>query len=188
MEEKVKITLPSDNEEKKILFGGETITLKTKINLDIYSNILSDIMQSVWLNSKISDKSYATNLRLIKVVLDLCTNIDTSAMNVEDFTNSNIEELLDDNISNYWEIKKFINDEYETFRLYNCFGLLVKKVPSAKQLNNLLDKLPDVLNKIDTKNLENIAKSIVWNESPVLGKTLAPAEKINKQKKDIKKV
>ena len=176
MEEKVKIEFKVE-EPKEIDFCGVKVKVRN-ISLEDYSTILEDLKENIFYNSNLEDKHYALQLRFAKNVISLCTNIDTESLNAEDYGRDELLSLLYDNIDNYIKIKNSVEVEYEKSVLEGCFGIIAKKVPSAKSMEKSMDKIVESINNIDPEKLELVAKSIVWNQMPALGKTIAPAEHI----------
>lgn len=176
MEEKVKIEFKIE-EPREVEFCGVKVKVRN-ISLEDYSTILEDLKENIFYNSNLEDKYYALQLRFIKNVISLCTNIDTGDLNAEDYGRDELLELLYDNIDNYIKIKDSVEAEYEKSVLESCFGIIAKKVPSAKSMEKSMDKIVESINNIDPEKLELVAKSIVWNQMPALGKTIAPAEHV----------
>ena len=176
MEEKVKIEFKVE-EPKEIDFCGVKVKVRN-ISLEDYSTILEDLKENIFYNSNLEDKHYALQLRFAKNVISLCTNIDTESLNAEDYGRDELLSLLYDNIDNYIKIKNSVEVEYEKSVLEGCFGINAKNVPSAKSMEKSMDKIVESINNIDTEKLELVAKSIVWNQMPTLGKTIAPAEHV----------
>ena len=176
MEEKVKIEFKVE-EPKEIDFCGVKVKVRN-ISLEDYSTILEDLKENIFYNSNLEDKHYALQLRFAKNVISLCTNIDTESLNAEDYGRDELLSLLYDNIDNYIKIKNSVEVEYEKSVLEGCFGIIAKKVPSAKSMEKSMDKIVESINNIDPEKLELVAKSIVWNQMPALGKAIAPAEHV----------
>ena len=182
MEEKVKIEFKVE-EPKEIDFCGVKVKVRN-ISLEDYSTILEDLKENIFYNSNLEDKHYALQLRFAKNVISLCTNIDTESLNAEDYGRDELLSLLYDNIDNYIKIKNSVEVEYEKSVLEGCFGIIAKKVPSAKSMEKSMDKIVESINNIDPETFELVAKSIVWNQMPALGKTIAPAEHVVEDKND----
>lgn len=181
MEEKVKIEFKVE-EPKEVEFCGAKVKVKN-ISLEDYSTILEDLKENVFYNNNLEDKCYALHLRFIKNIVTLCTNIDTENLSAEDYSRDELWALLFDNIDNYIEVDNSIESEYKKSVLEGCFGIIAKKVPSAKSMEKSMDKIVESINNIDQEKLELVAKSIVWNQMPALGKTIAPAEHITEAEK-----
>ena len=158
MEEKVKIEFKIE-EPREVEFFGTKVKVRD-ISLEDYSTILEDLKENIFYNSNLEDKHYALQLRFAKNVISLCTNIDTESLNAEDYGRDELLSLLYDNIDNYIKIKNSVEAEYEKSVLEGCFGII------------------ESINNIDPEKLELVAKSIVWNQMPALGKAIAPAEHI----------
>ena len=176
MEEKVKIEFKIE-EPREVDFFGTKVKVRD-ISLEDYSTILEDLKENIFYNSNLEDKHYALQLRFAKNVISLCTNIDTESLNAEDYGRDELLSLLYDNIDNYIKIKNSVEVEYEKSVLEGCFGIIAKKVPSAKSMEKSMDKIVESINNIDPEKLELVAKSIVWNQMPALGKAIAPAEHV----------
>lgn len=183
MEEKVKIEFKVE-EPKEVEFCGAKVKVK-KISLEDYSTILEDLKENVFYNNNLEDKCYALHLRFIKNIVTLCTNIDTENLSAEDYSRDELWALLFDNIDNYIEVDNSIEAEYKKSVLEGCFGIIAKKVPSAKSMEKSMDKIVESINNIDPEKLELVAKSIVWNQMPTLGKAIAPAEHISEEQSQI---
>lgn len=177
MEEKVKIEFKVE-EPKEIDFCGVKVKVRN-ISLEDYGTILEDLKENIFYNNNLEDKYYALRLRFIKNIVTLCTNIDTESLSAEDYGRNELWGLLFDNIDNYIEIDNSIEAEYKKVVLENCFGIIAKKVPSAKSMEKSMDKLVESINNIDSDKLDMVARSIVWNQMPALGKTIAPAEHVS---------
>lgn len=177
MEEKVKIEFKVEA-PKEIDFCGVKVKVRN-ISLEDYSTILEDLKENIFYNNNLEDKYYALHLRFIKNIVTLCTNIDTESISAEDYGRDELWRLLFDNIDNYIEIDNAIEAEYKKVVLENCFGIIAKKVPSAKSMEKSMNKLVEGINSIDSDKLDMVARSIVWNQMPALGKTIAPAEHVS---------
>lgn len=182
MEEKVKIEFKVE-EPREVEFCGAKVKVRN-ISLEDYSTILEDLKENIFYNGNLEDKYYALQLRFTKNVISLCTNIDTESLNAEDYSRDELLSLLYDNIDNYIKIENSIEAEYEKSVLEGCFGIIAKKVPSAKSMEKSMDKIVESINNIDPEKLELVAKSIVWNQMPALGKTIAPAEHVVEDKNE----
>ena len=183
MEEKVKIEFKVE-EPKEIDFCGVKVKVRN-ISLEDYSTILEDLKENIFYNNNLEDKYYALHLRFIKNIVTLCTNIDTESISAEDYGRDELWRLLFDNIDNYIEIDKAIEAEYKKVVLENCFGIIAKKVPSAKSMEKSMNKLVEGINSIDSDKLDMVARSIVWNQMPALGKAIAPAEHISEEQSQL---
>lgn len=183
MEEKVKIEFKVE-EPKEIDFCGVKVKVRN-ISLEDYSTILEDLKENIFYNNNLEDKYYALHLRFIKNIVALCTNIDTESLSVEDYGRNELWGLLFDNIDNYTEIDNAIEAEYKKVVLENCFGIIAKKVPSTKSMEKSMDKLVESINNIDSDKLDMVARSIVWNQMPSLGKAIAPAEHISEEQSQL---
>ena len=182
MEEKVKIEFKV-KEPKEVEFCGTKVKIKN-ISLEDYSTILEDLKENIFYNNNLEDKYYVLQLRFIKNIVSLCTNIDTESLNAEDYGRDELGELLFDNIDNYIEVDNAIRAEYKKSVLENCFGIIAKKVPSAKSMEKSMNKIVESINNIDPERLDLVAKSIVWSQMPALGKTIAPAEHVAEDKSE----
>lgn len=183
MEEKVKIEFKVE-EPKEIDFCGVKVKVRN-ISLEDYSTILEDLKENIFYNNNLEDKYYALHLRFIKNIIALCTNIDTESLSVEDYGRNELWGLLFDNIDNYTEIDNAIEAEYKKVVLENCFGIIAKKVPSTKSMEKSMDKLVESINNIDSDKLDMVARSIVWNQMPALGKAIAPAEHVSEEQSQL---
>lgn len=182
MEDKVKIEFKVE-EPKEVEFCGVKVKIKN-ISLEDYGTILEDLKENIFYNNNLEDKYYALQLRLIKNIVSLCTNIDTESLNAEDYGRFELSNLLLNNIDNYTEVYDAIKAEYEESVLENCFGIIARKTPSAKSMEKSMDKLVESINNIDSEKLDLVAKSIVWNQMPALGTKIAPADHIAEDKND----
>lgn len=182
MEDKVKIEFKVE-EPREIEFCGVKVKIKN-ISLEDYGTILEDLKENIFYNNNLEDKYYALQLRLIKNVVSLCTNIDTESFSVEDYGRVELATLLVNNIDNYFEVNDAIIAEYKKSVLEDCFGIIAKKVPSAKSMEKSMDKIVESINNIDPEKLDLVAKSIVWNQMPALGTKIAPANHIVEDKND----
>nr|DAQ36252.1 MAG TPA: hypothetical protein [Caudoviricetes sp.] len=181
MEEKVKIEFKIE-EPREVEFCGTKVKVRD-ISLEDYSTILEDLKENIFYNSNLEDKHYALKLRFKKNVISLCTNIDTESLNAEDYGRDEFFDLFL-KVRNYERVFDSIKAEYEKSVLEGCFGIIAKKVPSAKSMEKSMDKIVESINNIDPEKLELVAKSIVWNQMPALGKTIAPAEHVVEDKNE----
>lgn len=175
MARRVKIILPK-TEVREIEIGEKKVKIDSYISIEKYETILEDIKSNVLYNNEINDKYALMNLRYIKDILDLCTNIDTQDIDAEDLNSSYLKSILIDYIDNFLTIEDYIKKEYDKWVMENCFGLLAKSIPSAKEMEESMDKLGQTIENLPQDKLEMIAKSIVWNNMPALGGVVAPAE------------
>lgn len=175
MSKKIKISVPKI-EQKEVEVCGEKVKIDTLISLEKYGKISEDIKNIVLYNPEVSDKFAMLRVRFVRDVLDLCSNIDISELDGEDFNSTELEDLVYSNIDNAYEIKDYLEKEYEKYVMENCFGIIAAKMPTAKELETSMDKISKTINELPTDKLELIGKSIVWNQMPALGKLAAPAE------------
>ena len=59
----------------------------------------------------------------------------------------------------------------------NCFTIVANRMPSAEEMEKSVKSLIEMIKNIPEDKLELIAKSIAWNQSPVLGNMIAPVQK-----------
>lgn len=173
MEEKVKISIPKV-EIKEIDFCGQKIKMYSFITLENASTIIKDLKEHILYNEEIKDKYLFLQARFIRDVLELCTNIDVSELDGEDFCSPKIENLLVE-IDNFDIIEQSIDKEYDKWVIDNSFGLLSSSLPSAKDMDASMEKLAKTIEDLPEDKLELISKSIVWNNMPALGQQVAPA-------------
>lgn len=175
MSKKIKISVPKIG-QKEVEVCGKKVKIDTLISLEKYGKISEDIKNIVLYNPEVSDKFAMLRVRFVRDVLDLCSNIDISELDGEDFNSTELEDLVYSNIDNAYEIKDYLEKEYEKYVMENCFGIIAAKMPTAKELETSMDKISKTINELPTDKLELIGKSIVWNQMPALGKVAAPAE------------
>lgn len=175
MANKVKISVPKI-EKKEVDFLDKKVKIDDRISLEKYGKISEDIKSVILYNPEVSDKFAMLRVRFIRDVLDLCSNIDISELDGEDFNSTELEDLVYSNIDNAYEIKDYLEKEYDKYIMENCFGIIAAKMPTAKELEESMDKISKTINELPTDKLELIGKSIVWNQMPALGKLTAPAE------------
>ena len=175
MLKKIKISIPKI-EQKEIEICGVKVKIDSKISLEKYGKISEDIKNLILYNSEVVDKYAMLRVRFIRDVLELCSNIDISELSGEDFNSTELEELVYSNIDNAYEVKDYLEKEYDKYIMENCFGIIAAKMPTAKELEESMDKISKTINELPTDKLELISKSIVWNQMPALGKLTAPAE------------
>lgn len=175
MSKKIKISIPKI-EQKEVEICGVKVKIDSKISLEKYGKISEDIKNLILYNSEVVDKYAMLRVRFIRDVLELCSNIDISKLSGEDFNSTELEELVYSNIDNAYEVKDYLEKEYDKYIMENCFGIIAAKMPTAKELEESMDKISKTINELPTDKLELISKSIVWNQMPALGKLTAPAE------------
>ena len=175
MSKKIKISIPKI-EQKEVEICGVKVKIDSKISLEKYGKISEDIKNLILYNSEVVDKYAMLRVRFIRDVLELCSNIDISKLSGEDFNSTELEDLVYSNIDNAYEIKDYLEKEYDKYIMENCFGIIAAKMPTAKELEESMDKISKTINELPTDKLELISKSIVWNQMPALGKWTEPAE------------
>lgn len=177
MEEKVKITLKKRN-KKTVEFNGVKVKVIPFISAENYDIILDDIKKNIFYNSKIENKCHMIDLRLYKDVLELCTNIDVEHINIEDLFREELSWFLNEHIENLGYVADYIKEEYKNYVMENCFGILGNKMPTTEDMEKSVENISKMIENLPQDKLELIGKSIVWNNSPALGKAVAPAEHI----------
>ena len=175
MLKKIKISIPKAN-QKEVEVCGKKVKIDSKISLEKYGKISEDIKNLILYNSEVVDKYAMLRVRFIRDVLELCSNIDISKLSGEDFNSTELEDLVYSNIDNAYEIKDYLEKEYDKYIMENCFGIIAAKMPTAKELEESMDKISKTINELPTDKLELISKSIVWNQMPALGAIAAPAK------------
>ena len=175
MSKKIKISIPKI-EQKEVEVCGVKVKIDSKISLEKYGKISEDIKNLILYNSEVVDKYAMLRVRFIRDVLELCSNIDVSELSGEDFNSTELEELVYSNIDNAYEVKDYLEKEYDKYIMENCFGIIAAKMPTAKELEESMDKISKTINELPTDKLELISKSIVWNQMPALGAIAAPAK------------
>ena len=175
MSKKIKISIPKI-EQKEVEICGVKVKIDTIISLEKYEKISEDIKNIILYNPEVSDKFAMLRVRFIRDVLELCSNIDISELSGEDFNSTELEDLVYSNVDNAYEIKDYLEKEYDKYIMENCFGIIAAKMPTAKELEESMDKISKTINELPTDKLELISKSIVWNQMPALGTIAAPAK------------
>ena len=175
MLKKIKISIPKI-EQKEVEICGVKVKIDTIISLEKYEKISEDIKNIILYNSEVSDKFAMLRVRFIRDVLELCSNIDISELSGEDFNSTELESLVYSNVDNVYEIQDYLEKEYDKYIMENCFGIIAAKMPTAKELEESMDKISKTINELPTDKLELISKSIVWNQMPALGAIAAPAK------------
>lgn len=178
MGRKIKITLP-ENTQKEVEFCDKIVKIDNYISLEKCDTIISDIKSTVLYNSEIENKFVLIYPRCIKDILDLCTNIDTTGFDGEDLNSPELNKLLVENLDNFWQIYECVEKEYEKWVIDNSFGSLGNKLPTPQEMEESMKKLSETIENLPEDKLELISKSIVWNNMPVLGNQIAPAEHIS---------
>lgn len=176
MEDKIKITIPSI-EIKEVEIGSQIVKVNPNITLEQTEIIMKDLRENVLNNPEIQDKYLFLNMRYIRDVLDLCTNIDVEELEGEDFNSPALYDLCI-NIENFIFIEECVEKEYDKWALENTIGLLGDKMPSSTDMELSMNKLSETIENLPEDKLELISKSIVWNNMPALGKQVAPATHI----------
>ena len=179
MEEKVKIKLMK-NERREVELNGVKIKVDTCISIENYETILNDIKINVLYNTDIIDKFHMVNLRLVRDVLELCTDVDVDSMDSEDLFSDELIDFLISNINNFWIVSDNISKEYDRYIIENCFGILANKLPTTEEMEKSVENISKLIEELPQDKLELIGKSIVWNNSPALGSAIAPASHIDK--------
>lgn len=180
MEKKVKITLKESN-IKEVKFNDVAVEINENISIENYEIILNDIKENILYNREIENKVHMIDLRFVKDVLELCTNIDISEFSIEDLNSPELSDFLFENIYNLWTAKDNIIKEYDRFVMENCFGVLANKIPSSEDMEKSMQKLSETIENLPEDKLEMISKSIVWNNMPALGSAAAPAEHVTNE-------
>lgn len=178
MGRKVKIELPEIT-TKEVEICGKTVKVEPIITLEKYEIILNDIKETVLYNEEVSDKLGIMHARTIRDVLELCTNIDISGFEAENFNCSELSNFVYDNIDNIFTIEEYLEKEYDKYVMESCFGVLANKLPSTQDMEESMKRISETIENIPDDKLEMISKSIVWNNMPALGQQMAPATHIN---------
>lgn len=176
MPRRIKINFEEEN-KKEIEIDNKKVIFDKWISLEKYETISNDIKNNILYNKEIEDKYIFMKVRFMRDVLDLCTNIDISNISIDILYSEYIYNLLSNNISNFKDILQCLEKEYDRFTYQEYFNILGGKFPSMKDLNNTFENISNKIKELPTEKLELIAKSIVWNNSPALGKNLAPIQK-----------
>ncbi len=180
MSRKVKITLPGV-EVQEVKLGDKTIKVDNYITLEKYETILADIKSTVLYNSEIDDKYALLHLKYIKLILDLCTNIDTGDLGAEELSSPVLKDILIDKIENFFDYEDYLEKEYDKLIIENSFGILANKLPSSTEMEKSMKALSNTIENLPEDKLELISKSIVWNNMPALGNQVAPATHITEK-------
>lgn len=177
MEEKVKIKL-NKSEIKEVELNGVKIKINTLISVEDYETILNDIKTNVFYNVEIIDKVYMIDMRMIRDVLELCSNVDIESLDSEDLFSGELKDFLVTNIDNFWAVEDNILKEYDRYVMENCFGILANKIPNATDMEKSVEHITKMIEELPKDKLELIGKSIVWNNAPAIGGLAAPAQRI----------
>lgn len=181
MEDKIKIEFKVEN-PKEVEFCGTVVKIR-EMSVEDYEYILADIINTVMANEELENKMFYIELRAIRDIAELCTNIDVSDIEINRFiSGGQIYSLLCENMVT--DIKGIINNikkEYELYHLKDCFGIIAKKVPNAKQMEKSVNNMVEAINTMDKDRLELLAKSIVWDKAPALGQMIAPAQHVKQE-------
>ena len=175
MSKKIKISIPKI-EQKEVQVCGVKVKIDTIISLEKYEKISEDIKNIILYNPEVSDKFAMLRVRFIRDVLELCSNIDISKLSGEDFNSTELEDLVYSNIDNAYEIKDYLEKEYDKYIMENCFGIIAAKMPTAKEIETSVENISKMIENLPKDKLELISKSIVWNQMPALGAIAAPAK------------
>ena len=175
MLKKIKISIPKI-EQKEVEVCGVKVKIDSKISLEKYGKISEDIKNLILYNSEVVDKYAMLRVRFIRDVLELCSNIDISKLSGEDFNSTELEDLVYSNIDNAYEIKDYLEKEYDKYIMENCFGIIAAKMPTAKEIETSIENISKMIENLPKDKLELISKSIVWNQMPALGAIAAPAK------------
>lgn len=178
MGRKVKITMPEIS-QKEIEISGKSVKINSLISLENYETIAEDIRNTILYNGEVIDKYALIKMRYIKDVLELCTNIDTTDLEGEDFNKIYAIGFLAENILNFNDTLKSLEKEYDKWVVENCFGIIANKLPTASEMETSMAKLSETIENLPDDKLELIGKSIVWNNLPALGQQIAPASHIS---------
>lgn len=177
MGRKVKITLP-ELKVNEVKINDKKIKINAHITLENYEEIISDIKSVILYNSEVEDKYCLLRARYIKDLLEICTNIDTSDFESEDYNSCFFRDLFFDNIDNFIQVEMCIEKEYDKWVMENCFGIIANKMPSSQDMEKSMKSLAETIENLPEDKLELISKSIVWNNMPALGQQIAPAQHI----------
>ena len=175
MLKKIKISIPKI-EQKEVEICGVKVKIDSKISLEKYGKISEDIKNLILYNSEVVDKYAMLRVRFIRDVLELCSNIDISKLSGEDFNSTELEDLVYSNVDNAYEIKDYLEKEYDKYIMENCFGIIAAKMPTAKEIETSVENISKMIENLPKDKLELISKSIVWNQMPALGAIAAPAK------------
>lgn len=175
MSKKIKISIPKTN-QKEVEVCGKKVKIDAIISLEKYEKISEDIKNIVLYNPEVSDKFAMLRVRFVRDVLELCSNIDVSELSGEDFNSTELEDLVYSNIDNAYEIKDYLEKEYDKYIMENCFGIIAAKMPTAKEIETSVENISKMIENLPKDKLELISKSIVWNQMPALGAIAAPAK------------
>lgn len=176
MDEKIQIKI-SGIKNENVDFNGQEIKIDERITLEKYEAIVRDIFETILNNDEVEYKYGIMNARYARDVVDLCTNIDISKLEPENFNSLELINLLTDNIENYYDCLEYIGKEYDRWVMEKSFGIVAKKVPTAKEIEKSVNKISKMIKDVPEDKLEMIAKGIVWDKMPSLGAELAPASK-----------
>lgn len=173
MKEKIMKIIPDEIE-----IDGIGIKVKEFIDFNTYVSILEDIKKNVFYNSDAEEKSVLMELRYIQDVIEKCTNLKDEIVEPEEFYNPYLKDFLSTNIDNFDEVFSRIEKEYDRYVMENCFTIVANRMPSAEEMEKSGQSLIEMIKEIPEDKLELIAKSIAWNQSPVLGNMIAPVQKV----------
>ena len=173
MKEKIMKIIPDEIE-----IDGTGIKVKEFIDFNTYVSILEDIKKNVFYNSNAEEKSILMELRYIQDVIEKCTNLKDEIVEPEEFYNPYLKDFLAKNIDNFEEVFLRIEKEYDRYVMENCFTSVANRMPSAEEMEKSGKSLIEMIKNIPEDKLELIAKSIAWNQSPVLGNMIAPVQKV----------
>ena len=176
MKEKIMKIIPDEIE-----IDGTGIKVKEFIDFNTYVSILEDIKKNVFYNSNAEEKSILMELRYIQDVIEKCTNLKDEIVEPEEFYNPYLKDFLAKNIDNFEEVFLRIEKEYDRYVMENCFTIVANRMPSAEEMEKSGKSLIEMIENIPEDKLELIAKSIAWNQAPVLGNMVAPIKKVEEK-------
>lgn len=163
---KDKIKVNTEEPKKVELCEGIYIDIKEQISAEDYILISKYIEQNA-LKENVENKSLVVRVLFLKGVLETCTNLEADDMDIDFLLSKKICNILEQNIGNFNVIYDCIKAEYNEFLINDVLKALLDAIPSAKQINNTLEKAKKTLKEMDSDKLETVMKGIALNNAPV---------------------
>lgn len=167
--EKVDVKIPKLI-KRTVKFFDVSVKVKPIIGIEDYAIIIKDLRDNFFYQSDMSE--HIIDLRIRRDVLNLCTNINVDKISNDDLATEAISSFISKNIENYLEIGDSILQEFKMTKLQSGFGLVSSRIPSAEEVDKMVNSLKNAINGMDTEKLKDLFGATIYNKSPLFGKFL----------------